>query len=116
MASNFSAHAAPGLISHPSDHGGQAETSAVMYLRPELVRRDKLADNPWGELAVPSLASPDVYFVRPWHLHVPNAAGGEQRSSTAEIGEKLITASAERLAHLLVDLSKTPMDDRFPFR
>ena len=117
MTSGMAAQAVRGeIIAHPSDHGGEAETSAVMYLRPELVKEDKLANNPWGELAVEALSHEGVYFVRPWHLHVPASAGGEQRQSTPEKGEALIDASAEALAELLVELSAAEFTEHFPFK
>jgi hypothetical protein len=57
-----------------------------------------------------------VYFVRPWHLHVPASAGGEQRESTPEKGEALINASSEALSTLLVELSAAEFSDHFPFK
>ncbi len=116
MASNMGSNVAAEVIAHPSDHGGEFETSAVMYLRPELVAEDKLTDNPFGELAVEALADSDVYFVKPWHLHVPASAGGEQRESTAEKGEKIIAIGVESLTKLLVELSAAKMTGHFPFK
>jgi len=106
----------PGVIEHPSDHGGEAEVSAIMHLRGELVRADKLGVFPTGVLAVEALGEPGVYFVRPWHLHVPASAGGDVRRSSAEKGEKLIDHSADRLAELLVQLSAAEWTASFPYR
>lgn len=116
MASNIGSKAAGEVIEHPSDHGGEFETSAVMHLRGDLVHEDKLTDNPFGELAVDALAEADVYFVKPWHLHVPASAGGEQRKSSAEKGEKIIAAGVESLTKLLVELSAAQWTDHFPFK
>lgn len=69
--------APPGFVSpmeHDSDHGGESETSRMMYIRPELVRTEELADNSRGQLRVKALAQ--TRFVRPWHLYVPVSAGG----------------------------------------
>ncbi|MEW6750117.1 MAG: creatininase family protein [Candidatus Latescibacterota bacterium] len=100
-------------IEHPSDHGGESETSRMLWLRPELVRRERLADNPFGRLRVPSLAR--VRFVRPWHLYVPASAGGETRTASAEKGKSLLEAHAAGLAQVLVELSAAPYDERFPY-
>ncbi len=116
MASNMGSYAGSDVVVHPSDHGGEYETSAVMYLRGELVQEDKLACNAWGELAVDALADSDVYFVKPWHLHVPASAGGEQRESSADKGEKIIAAGVESLTKLLVELTAAEMTDHFPFK
>ena len=100
-------------IEHVSDHGGEDETSRMLWIRPDLVRRDKLADNPFGTLRVPTLAKAN--FVRPWHLYVPVSAGGETRASSAAKGESVISARAEGLSQLLVELAQTPYDERFPY-
>ena len=84
-----------------------------MWIRPDLVRRDELANNPFGKLRVPMLAKAN--FVRPWHLYVPASAGGETRASSAAKGEAVITARAEGLSQLLVELAQSPYDERFPY-
>ena len=100
-------------IKHPSDHAGESETSRMQWIRPELVRTDKLADNPLGRLRVKSLAK--TSFVRPWHLYAPASAVGETRAATAAKGQALIEAGAQGLAQLLVELSQAPYDERFPY-
>lgn len=98
---------------HPSDHAGEKETSQMLWIRPELVRTDKLADNPFGRLRVASLAK--ASFVRPWHHYVPASAGGETRRATAAKGESYLTAHADGLARMLVELSRAEYDKRFPY-
>ncbi len=100
-------------IEHASDHGGENETSRMMWIRPELVRRDELADNPFGRLAVPTLS--ETNFVRPWHLYVPVSAGGETRTSSADKGRAVIEAQATGLSDMLVELSAVPWSERFPY-
>lgn len=100
-------------IEHPSDHGGEDETSRMLWIRPDLVRRDQMRDNPFGKLRVPALAG--ASFVRPWHLYVPASAGGETRQASAEKGEAVVRARAEGLADLLAELSVAPYDERFPY-
>jgi creatinine amidohydrolase len=100
-------------IEHPSDHGGESETSQMMWIRPDLVRRDRLEEFPFGRLRVEALAQ--TRFVRPWHLYVPRSAGGETRASSAEKGKALVEAYAQGLAELLVELSKAECDERFPY-
>jgi len=100
-------------IVHESDHGGEDETSRMMWIRPDLVRTNKLRNNPHGKVKVPGLHRAD--FVRPWHLYVPVSAGGETREASAAKGESIIEANAEGLAELLVGLSKAKWDARFPY-
>jgi creatinine amidohydrolase len=101
-------------IEHASDHGGEDETSRMMWIRPDLVRIAKLADNPFGALRVPRLLS-DASFVRPWHLYVPESAGGVTSAASAEKGQAVVEARAASLADLLVELSATPWSERFPY-
>lgn len=102
-------------IEHPSNHGGESETSRMMYLRPDLVRREHLGERPFGKPFVASLASGTTYFVRPWHLHVPAAAGGETRRSSADKGRGLIESGADNLAAFLMELSAAPWSPDFPY-
>ena len=100
-------------IVHASDHGGEDETSRMLWIRPDLVRRDRLSDNPFGKLRVPTLAKAN--YVRPWHLYVPASAGGETRASSAAKGESVINARADGLSQLLVELAQAPYNERFPY-
>lgn len=100
-------------IEHPSDHAGESETSRVLHLRPELVRKQKLAKNPFGKVKLPELRH--ATFIRPWHLYLPVSAGGETRTSSAEKGRLVHAEMAKNLASLLVALSKAKFDARFPY-
>jgi len=102
-------------IKHPSDHGGESETSRNMYLRPDLVKTDKLQNLPFGKPFVTSIAEGKVHFVRPWELYVPMGGGGETREATAEKGEALIETGATGLADFLVELSESPWNPNFPY-
>ena len=105
----------PPLVEHPSDHGGESETSRMLHLRGDLVRSERIGDLPFGQLAVEALSGGGVYFVRPWHRHVPAGAGGDARQASAEKGRQLLDAEAEHLAELLVQLTRAPWTDAFPY-
>ncbi len=104
------------VVAEPLIHGGEGETSNIMYVRGDLVRTEKLGVFPHGELAVDALGDDGVYFVPPWHLHVPFSAGGDGRPSSPEKGRKLTEGSAAYLAELLVQLSCAEWTETFPFR
>ena len=101
-------------IVHPSSHGGESETSRMMWIRPELVHEDELDAFPVGEPRFESLKH--AHFVRPWHLYVPASAGGETRESSAEKGKAVIEAGAKGLAEFLLDLSSAEVDEWFPYK
>jgi creatinine amidohydrolase len=106
----------PPLVEHPSNHGGESETSRMLYLRQDLVRTDRFDVFPFGKLAVEALSGGEVHFVRPWHRYVPASAGGDVRHASAEKGRQIIEGSAEQLADLLVQLAQTPWTETFPYR
>lgn len=100
-------------IKHRSDHAGEAESSMMLAVRPDLVRTEKFTDNPFGRLKAPLLAK--TSFVRPWHLYLPAGAGGETRESTAEKGRTIIEANARGLADILIELTNAKFDRNFPY-
>jgi len=113
--SGFASPEAYKQIDHPSDHAGEGETSDIMYLRPELVRKDKLRDQPQRKPTVSCLDDPRVTFVRPWHQYVPQSGGGDNRTSTAAKGKAIVETAADNFAAFLVELSQAPWSDDFPY-
>ncbi len=103
------------FVEHDSPHGGESEASQMMHLRGELVHEDAFQDQPvaWTNLA--TLSPSEVYFVPPWHLHVPMSGGGDTRKSSAEKGRSILESVCERLTKLLVELSQAPWHRDFPF-
>jgi creatinine amidohydrolase len=104
------------VVEHPSDHAGEAETLEVMAAAPHLVRHEKLNEFPFGRPAIDLLEDPRVYWVRPWHLHVPQAAGGETRTVTAENAAKLRELNVEWVAQMIEELCALPWSGRYPYR
>lgn len=107
--------AARALIRHESDHAGEKETSQNLFLRPELVRRDKIGVFPRQAPSLETLTRYPVHFVRPWHRYVPASAGGDAREASAAKGEALIKSAADGLATLLTELSHAPETPAFPY-
>ena len=100
---------------HRSDHAGEEETSQVMHLRPDLVREDKITDNPRHAPTVETINEFAVDFVRPWHLYIPESAGGDARQASAEKGRIVIESAIEGMGRLFSDLSKAPDTETFPY-
>jgi len=103
------------VIEHPSDHGGEAETSRMMYLQPDLVRTQHLGNFPMQQPDCKALADGLAFYVRPWHGYVPVSAGGETRASSAAKGQIMVEEEARRLAQFIAALSTAPMHDLFPY-
>ena len=103
------------LITYPSNHAGEGETLRMMALRPELVRMDKLDNFPFGKPALDVLENPALHWVRPWHLHVPQAAGGETRHVTQEKAERLDPLGGDWIAEVICDLCSVPWSGSYPY-
>ena len=105
---------------HREDHAGEMETSLGLAYFPDLV-----AKNPDGSLAADDGATRPTRFdainrgwvsiSRPWHLLTTNTGSGYPHAASAEKGHRLMEAAVDRLAGFLVELSASPVDDRFPF-
>lgn len=95
-------------------HGGAAETSIMLHLRPELVRRSELrrfhaaARDSEG---FPGIA-PAGRFAFAWQAQDLNAAGavGDASLATAELGGVLVDQAATALVALAQELSRLPLD------
>jgi creatinine amidohydrolase len=102
-------------IEHPSDHGGESETSRMLHLHPELVDEEALENFPVREPRVEQLAESGAYFVPPWPGYLPESAGGETRASSAEKGAALVDGAADWIADLIVALHESTVDELFPY-
>lgn len=100
---------------HRSDHAGEEETSEIMHLRPELVRKDLIADNPRNKPQVEALNDFKTDFVRPWHLYIPASAGGDARKASEEKGKTVIDSAIDGMERLLSEISLAPDTDTFPY-
>ena len=78
---------------HKSDpagdqHAGERETSALLYLRPDLVKMDSAQNESGANQA--RLSIPNVYTAIWWYADYPNHYAGEGAKATTELG-KLVT-------------------------
>jgi creatinine amidohydrolase len=103
------------VVTHRSDHGGEAETLEAMAIRPDLVRMDTLKEFPLQDPAVEILKNPLFHWVKPWHMYLPEGAGGETRNVTMENAKKLQVLNNEWVADVICDLCSIPWSDRYPY-
>ena len=102
------------FISEPGDHAGEAETSAMLHLAPDLVR-------PIGE-AGPGRARRSrlrgvregwAWAPRRWTQVTDDTGIGDPSRSTREKGEAYIAAAIERIGDFLVELAALSLDDLY---
>jgi creatinine amidohydrolase len=111
----------PKIFAHLDDHAGEMETSLGLAFFPDLVLRK--SD---GSLAADEGATAGSRFeavnkgwvsiTRPWHLLTTNSGAGYPHQATAEKGQRAMDVLIKRLSSFLVELSQSPLDDKFPFR
>ena len=108
------------IFAEPDDHAGEMETSLMLAYHPDLVARhdDGTLTADEGRKAVTRFAAVNcgwVSITRPWHLLTTNAGAGNPHAATADKGRRLMEVLVERLAQFLVELSATPIDEKFPY-
>lgn len=108
------------IFHEPDDHAGEMETSLALAYWPDLV-----AKKPDGSLAADAGSVNPTRFeavnrgwvtiTRPWHLLTTNAGAGNPHLASAEKGRRAIDVLVGRLSQFLLELSQSPLDERFPF-
>jgi creatinine amidohydrolase len=102
------------FVSEPGDHAGEAETSAMLHLAPDLVR-------PLND-AGPGRARPSrlrgiregwAWAPRRWTQVTADTGIGDPSKSSAEKGEAYVGAAVDRIAGYLVELAAVSLDDLY---
>jgi creatinine amidohydrolase len=83
-------------------HAGERETSALLYLRPDLVKMDS-AKNESGANQH-RLAIPNVYTAIWWYANFPNHYAGEGAQATRKLGELITEHYINNLVTALKDI------------
>lgn len=83
-------------------HAGERETSALLYLRPDLVKMDS-AKNESGANQH-RLAIPNVYTAIWWYASYPNHYAGEGAQATRKLGELITEHYISNLVTALKDI------------
>ena len=108
------------IFEQPEDHAGEMETSFALAYFPELVQRNASGGLSADEGNIrrtrfEAINEGWVSITRPWHLLTTNCGSGNPHAATAEKGRRSMEILVERLAGFLVELSESPIDERFPF-
>jgi len=119
-ANSFRFDLPPGLVAEDEQafglHGGQVETALMLALHPDLVRRDQITDFPNKAAAHArtarrlGLSGAGGYAWNAEDLN-PSGATGNASLATAEQGATLLSAYADQLAELIVDVADWSLTD-----
>ena len=86
-------------------HGCEYETSLIMYLRPDLVRKDKIGE-PGPILSTGAGAA----VIDNWNRVVPLGYGGDPSKATAEKGKALMDEAVPNMAEVIRKVKEYPRD------
>ena len=92
-------------------HGGELETSMMLHLRPDLVRREALKDFAPPAAKPDSLLGPEQPVGYAWMSQDLNPAGvvGNAARADATRGSQLLEHLGSRLARLLYEAAAMPL-------
>ncbi|MFO0865939.1 MAG: creatininase family protein [Gemmataceae bacterium] len=103
------------IFDKPGEHADEVETSLGLAFFPHLMFPEREDDGAAAPTKLEAINKGWVSITRPWHLVSKNTGIGDPRTATADKGRKLMDILVERLGGFLIDLAKTPMDDKFPY-
>jgi creatinine amidohydrolase len=102
------------FISEPGDHAGEAETSAMLHLAPNLVRPLEEAGSGRAKASrLRGIREGWAWAPRRWTEVTSDTGIGDPSRSTPEKGEAYVAAAVERIAEFLVELAALPLDDLY---
>ncbi|WP_242923211.1 creatininase family protein [Pontibacter liquoris] len=80
-------------------HGGETETSSLLYLRPDLVKQERAKQESGENLK--RLSLPGLYTGIWWYASYPNHYAGEGEKATKELGKLLVDEKVNALVKAL---------------
>jgi creatinine amidohydrolase len=114
----YSAAASAGrkLFEKPGEHADEMETSMLLNLRPELVHMELAGDGAVREPVFTAMKEGWGWVARPWERFTHDSSYGDPSKAAAEKGKAYFATVVEKLAGLLVEMSKAPVDDWYPYK
>jgi creatinine amidohydrolase len=102
------------FISEPGDHAGEAETSAMLHLAPDLVRPLEEAGSGRAKASrLRGIREGWAWAPRRWTQVTSDTGIGDPSKSTPEKGEAYVAAAVERITEFLVELAAVSLDDLY---
>jgi creatinine amidohydrolase len=102
------------FVEEAGDHAGEAETSAMLHMAPELVRPLETAGPGRARRSrLRGVREGWAWAPRQWTRVTADTGIGDPSRSTAEKGAAYVSAAVERVAEFLVELSRADVDDLY---
>jgi len=101
-------------IEQPGDHAGEAETSAMLHLAPEMVRPlEEAGDGRARAWRLRGIREGWAWAPRRWTEVTDDTGIGDPSRATATKGEMYVSAAVDRIAGYLVELAAAKLDDLY---
>ncbi len=101
-------------IEQPGDHAGEAETSAMLHLAPEMVRPLEEAGGGRARAwRLRGIREGWAWAPRRWTEVTDDTGIGDPSRATATKGEMYVSAAVDRIAGYLVELAAAKLDDLY---
>ncbi len=103
---------APSVFEEPGDHAGELETSAMLYLRSDLVLPLSEA-GPGTSIpyAVKAMREGKVTSHRIWSRATVDTGVGDPKASTVDKGEKFVEMATDGIAEFFIELASVSLDN-----
>lgn len=102
------------FIEEPGDHAGEAETSAMLHMAPELVQPlDTAGPGRARRSRLRGIREGWAWAPRQWTRVTSDTGIGDPSRSTAAKGAAYVAAAVERIADFLVELAAADLDELY---
>jgi creatinine amidohydrolase len=96
------------------DHGGELETSVMLYLAPEhVLPLDQAGAGRARPFRIAALRQGRAWAPRQWTRVTSDTGVGDPKAATAEKGARYVRAVTEAMAAFFVDLAATKLEDLY---
>jgi creatinine amidohydrolase len=107
---------APAIFDQVGDHADERETSAGLYLFPDLMAPLSQADA--GKTRTTRFEAVNrgwVKITRPWEKLTTNSGVGDPHAATAVKGQRFVEEAVQRIGTFLAEFAKAQIDALFPY-
>lgn len=102
------------FFDHEEDHAGEAETSLLLYLRPELVLPlSEAGEGKERKSRIKGIREGWAWSERKWSMVTADTGVGNPKAATREKGEKFFKAVVQKMAELFVEIAALDIHDRY---
>lgn len=96
------------------DHADEMETSLMLYIKPDLVLpKEEWGDGKAKKNKIVAFSEGWAWTERHWSQITKDTGVGNPKAATIEKGEKFFNAVCEKMSNLLVEISKSDLDNLY---